>query len=183
MKVFSTLIASSSIAAAFSIPTFRDFVDAVEGQSPFASAEKYLVRLSPEETRWVTEDEKWALRREGLRFFDITDDAAETELRVLETTRATKKVSYPKKPTQNETLSELLKQLDKKNMRKHLETFTGFHTRYYKSDYGRQSSDWLFDQVNETLAAGGAGVVQKFEHPWGKSRCRHVVLCYEAGRV
>ncbi len=27
------------------------------------SPEKYLVELSPGKTRWVTEDEKWALRR------------------------------------------------------------------------------------------------------------------------
>ena len=25
--------------------------------------EKFLIKLSPDETRWVTEDEKWALRR------------------------------------------------------------------------------------------------------------------------
>ena len=31
------------------------------GDSP--SSEKYLIELSPGDTRWVTEDEKWALRR------------------------------------------------------------------------------------------------------------------------
>lgn len=170
MKLLSTFVASSTVAAAaaISIPTFTHLVDAVEGQSPFLSAEKYLVQLSPEESRWVTEDEKWALRREGLRFFDITDEAAESEYRILGEVKEARKVTFPKKPTQNETVSKLLKQLDKKNMREHLETFTSFHTRYYKSDYGRQSSDWLFDQVKQTLAASGAGIVQKFEHPWGE---------------
>lgn len=28
-----------------------------------SEVEKYLIELSPGETRWVTEDEKWALRR------------------------------------------------------------------------------------------------------------------------
>ena len=29
-------------------------------------APKYLIELAPDTTRWVTEDEKWALRRVGL---------------------------------------------------------------------------------------------------------------------
>lgn len=51
----------------------------------------------------------------------------------------------------------------------HLETFTNFHTRYYKSDYGRQSSEWLFDQVNQTLTKAGVGIVQFFPHSWGQN--------------
>jgi bacterial leucyl aminopeptidase len=57
-------------------------------------------------------------------------------------------------------------------MRKHLETFTAFHTRYYKSDYGIQSATWLYVQVNDTIAASGAdkygATVSKFDHPWGQ---------------
>lgn len=36
-------------------------------QHPFADAtpEKFLIELSPGETKWVTEDEKWDLRRVG----------------------------------------------------------------------------------------------------------------------
>lgn len=30
---------------------------------PASEVEKYLIELAPGETRWVTEDEKWALRR------------------------------------------------------------------------------------------------------------------------
>lgn len=162
MKLLSALLASSSIASAINIPSFRELVDTVQGQSPFASAEQYLIELSPSETRWVTEDEKWALRREGVSFFDITDHHASTA-------RATRKstVTYPKKPAQNETVSELLKELKKENMKEHLQEFTSFHTRYYKSDYGRQSSEWLLGQVNETLAKAGVGYARHFEHPWG----------------
>ncbi|CAK4030805.1 Leucine aminopeptidase 1 [Lecanosticta acicola] len=167
MKLLSTLLASTSLASAINIPSFRDLVNTVEGQHPFSSAEQYLIELSPSETRWVTEDEKWALRREGVRFFDITDHRASPS----EAVRATRKqtVTYPKKPAQNETVSELLKELKKENMREHLETFTSFHTRYYKSDYGRQSSEWLLRQVNDTLAEAGVGFVKPFKHPWGQN--------------
>lgn len=57
-------------------------------------------------------------------------------------------------------------------MRKHLEKFTSFHTRYYKSDYGIQSATWLYGQVSDTIKDTGAdkhGVtVEKFDHPWGQ---------------
>lgn len=169
MRVASALLASSSIASALTIPSWQDVASNVRGQLPFASGEKYLVQLSPTETKWVTETEKWQLRREGKKFFDVTRQSMEPELFLLEKNRETRTVTYPKKPAQNETVSKLLKELDQKNMRKHLETFTSFHTRYYKSDYGRQSSEWLLDQVNQTLADAGVGFVKPFEHEWGQN--------------
>lgn len=56
-------------------------------------------------------------------------------------------------------------------MRAHLETFTSFHTRYYKSHYGAESSAWLLSQVNKTLVDAGAvnATVKPFAHPWGQS--------------
>jgi leucyl aminopeptidase len=45
-------------------------------------------------------------------------------------------VKFPSKPAYNDTIAPMLKKLEKDNMRKHLETFTSFHTRYYKSQYG-----------------------------------------------
>lgn len=51
--------------------------------------------------------------------------------------------------------------------------FTAFHTRYYKSSYGAESSDWLLNQINDTIYDTGAakyGVhVDTFEHPWGQN--------------
>lgn len=82
-------------------------------------------------------------------------------------------ISYPEKLSYNKTLQPLLKDLSSDNMHEHLKTFTNFHTRYYKSDYGIQSSDWLYGQVNETVHKSGAGSygakVERFEHPWGQS--------------
>jgi bacterial leucyl aminopeptidase len=82
---------------------------------------------------------------------------------------AVKKVTYPSKVAQNKTLSSLLEKLDSENMRSHLETFTSFHTRYYKSDWGKKSSEWLLDQVNQTLTDAGVGQVQPFPHSWQQS--------------
>lgn len=38
------------------------YVDALLGEGS-ASTERFLIELSPSETRYVTEDEKWELRR------------------------------------------------------------------------------------------------------------------------
>jgi leucyl aminopeptidase len=109
--------------------------------------------------------------QEGINFFDITDTP---DLGALNSDKyGVRKVEFPSKTAHNETIGPLLKQLEKNNMRKHLETFTAFHTRYYKSTYGAQSSAWLLGQVNDTLAKAGAfdhgASVKAFSHPWGQS--------------
>ncbi|PNS18701.1 Leucine aminopeptidase 1 [Sphaceloma murrayae] len=133
-----------------------------------ADRELYLIELEAGEERWVTESEKWALRREGKNFFDKTDYQ---DFGIGMQERAT--VIYPPKTMQNSSVYPLLSKLDKKPMRKHLEKFTSFHTRYYKSDYGAQSSAWLLSEVNKTLADAGAleygASVAHFEHPWGQN--------------
>jgi len=133
------------------------------------NTQKYHIELSPGNTRWVTEDEKWELRRDGKRFFDITDNADLGALRAL---RASKTAIFPKKPTLQKKVNPLLDNLSKKEMEDHLTIFTSFHTRYYKSDYGRQSSEWLLGQVRDTIKAAGAdGQVkaEHFKHPWGQN--------------
>ena len=135
-------------------------------QDPSAQA---LIELAPGETRWVVDEEKWDLRRNGINFMDITNtpDLGSSRLQPRSL------VTYPKKPVHNATLDPLLKQLNKTNMKTHLETFTSFYTRYYKSNYGRESSEWLLDQVNRTMSLAGAlkhgGSVQHFKHPWGQN--------------
>ncbi|KAK8118545.1 Leucine aminopeptidase 1 [Apiospora kogelbergensis] len=113
-------------------------------------AEQFLVELSPGVTKLVTEEQKWELRRNGQRFMDITEHK-DLGTRIL----ASESKSKPVFPS------------------KHLEKFTSFHTRYYKSDYGRQSSEWLLKTVQDTIKDAGAdkhGVSAKhFTHSWGQN--------------
>ena len=103
---------------------------------------------------------------------DITHNA---DLGTLKSSSISTKttVTYPPKAAHYEQVAPFLKELSKKNMRKHLEKFTSFHTRYYKSTYGAQSSAWLLDLVNTTVQDSGAGEfgahVRAFEHPWGQN--------------
>ncbi|KAF2762894.1 Zn-dependent exopeptidase [Pseudovirgaria hyperparasitica] len=138
------------------------------GQVPLQSNERFLVELSPGNTRWITEDEKWELRKAGQNFFDITNHR---DFNDASSTMA--KVKFPSKTAYNDTISPMIKKLEKDNMRKHLEKFTSFHTRYYKSTYGAQSSSWLLESVTQTLKDAGALdhniTAVHFPHPWGQN--------------
>lgn len=60
----SILLSLSAVALAAAVATPKD--PQVVLQNPQVTIEEpdqYLIELSPGETRWVTEDEKWALRR------------------------------------------------------------------------------------------------------------------------
>lgn len=165
--LLTAVLGATTATHALSIPHFNDAINRFVDQSPLVSSnEQYLIELAPGETRLVTEDEKWALRRQGINFFDITNSQ-----RSASTTSQKKRdpVTYPSHPHYNSTVQDLIPELSKKNMHTHLETFTSFHTRYYKSDTGAESSAWLLSQVNQTLAEAGAGTVQAFPHPWGQN--------------
>ncbi|KAI4195565.1 MAG: hypothetical protein LQ350_007141 [Teloschistes chrysophthalmus] len=106
--------------------------------------------------------------QKGINFMDITHAQ---DLGTKLTERAM--VTFPAKVGYNGTVRPLLKNLSKNNMKTHLEKFTSFYTRYYKSSYGAESSAWLLDQVNKTISDSGAGQygasVRAFPHPWGQS--------------
>lgn len=80
------------------------------------------------------------------------------------------KVKFPAHTKHNETLSPLLKTLSKDAMKKNLEKFTSFYTRYYKSSYGVESSAWLLAKVQSIIDESGANATAKaFPHSWGQS--------------
>ena len=102
---------------------------------------------------------------------DITDTANLGTLSA--TTKAGREmVIFPDKTAYSDAILPLMKYLSQSNMRHNLEVFTGFFTRYYKSEYGRQSAEWLHGRINDTLSETDGldyGVhVRRFEHAWGQ---------------
>jgi len=132
--------------------------------------EQYLVEFAPGDTRWVTEEEKWELRRNGQKFMDITNTP---DLGAFKATASKKEPKFPSKPAHQKELQPLLKNLTKSNMRENLETFTSFYTRYYKSDTGRQSSEWLLKKAKGLIKDAGAdeygASAAHFKHSWGQN--------------
>ena len=97
-----------------------------------------------------------------------------TATRQLGAFKALKKSpKFPEGPVLQKELYPLIKNLSKSNMQTNLEKFSSFHTRYYKSDYGRESSEWLLENVQIVIKDAGAdkhGVyAEHFKHPWGQN--------------
>jgi len=130
------------------------------------ASDRRLIELSPTDQRWVTESDKLALKRAGKNFMDITDTA---DLGSSSFSINKKKVSFPDSPGFSDTVKPLLAGLEKENMKTNLEKFTSFHTRYYKSDYGRQSSEWLLKRINETAGDFPGIEIKPFPHTWQQS--------------
>jgi leucyl aminopeptidase len=73
MKLYNALVLSAA-ASAVSIPPKNpnrlpqpqvpiEFEELVRTAPPVDQDEKFLIELGPGETKWIVEDEKWALRR------------------------------------------------------------------------------------------------------------------------
>ncbi|WYZ46362.1 hypothetical protein EsH8_IX_000587 [Colletotrichum jinshuiense] len=168
MKVATASILAVLAHSASARFVAEDEINRVQLWPAGSEPDKYLIELAPGDTRWVTEEEKWELRRNGNRFFDITDhkDLGATRLH-----SKTKSV-FPEKCHVQDTVKPLIKDLDKSEIEKNLEKFTSFHTRYYKSDYGRQSSEWLLSKINSIIKDAGADkhiYAEPFPHTWQQS--------------
>ncbi|RYP57761.1 hypothetical protein DL769_009294 [Monosporascus sp. CRB-8-3] len=132
--------------------------------------ELFTIELAPGVTQVVTEDEKFASKREGKTFIDITNHpdlassaTGESPLRAA--------VTYPSSMTQTTAARSLVSKLSAVNMRSELTTFSGFYNRYYPSSYGKQASGWLLGEFQSVVSASGATrpSVKAFTRSWAQS--------------
>ncbi|POR38350.1 Peptide hydrolase [Tolypocladium paradoxum] len=132
------------------------------------STETFLIETAPGRTQWVTEEDKWDLRRSGQGFMDITD----TRDLGTKNVGARASVSFPKKCVHQKEVGKLAEKLDKSLMKTWLRKLSSFYTRYYKSDHGRQSSEWVLAKVNDIIKEAGAQATVRaegFGHKWPQS--------------
>ena len=96
-------------------------------------------------------------------------DITENEALGANHVAAQSSVVFPKKCTNVKDVNSLARHIEKDNMKANLERLSGFHTRYYKSEYGLQSSDWVLKKVNEIISEAGAEdtvFAESFPHSW-----------------
>lgn len=115
----------------------------------------------------ASEWDKWWLRWQHKTFMDVTDHphlCAKNAMRVTAS-----KASFPDTVHYEKQLRSAFKQVSERGPRADLDKFTSFFTRYYRSESGRRSQKWLFEQV-EALAAQlhPNATVREFEHPWAQ---------------
>jgi bacterial leucyl aminopeptidase len=128
--------------------------------------ELFRIELAPGVTREVTESQKYWLKSQGLKFFDITETGpSATDIEVAA-------VTYPTAVQQTAAVDALIPSLNQTNLKTTLTTFSNFQNRYYKSTYGKQSSAWLLQQVQNVISSANVSVnvtAAPFTHTWGQS--------------
>ncbi|PWY97563.1 Zn-dependent exopeptidase [Testicularia cyperi] len=131
------------------------------------------------EPYWTTELGKQLLFYRGVNFMDVTDhqdlgmisSAAATAAASFGNGEVKKQTEFPKKLAHTDVLKKkVYPEISEKGPRAHLEKFTSFHTRYYKSATGRQSQAWLLSTVTSLVEEYKKFIsVREFPHPWGQN--------------
>ncbi|KAJ2344278.1 Leucine aminopeptidase 1, partial [Coemansia erecta] len=118
-------------------------------------ASQRLIKVSEQaRARWMSLESIMVLRQAGVRFMDITDaqDLHEASSAVgFEST-------LPRELAQGAEVNKTLELLSTDLYGLVLEPFTAFHNRYYDSENGRKSSEWLQQQIESLVADAGANV-------------------------
>ncbi|KZT72590.1 peptidase [Daedalea quercina L-15889] len=129
------------------------------------------VQLEGQDPVTMTELEKINLKAAGIKFFDISETP---ELGYNAAVRLSNKPTYPT-PNKTDLVKPILKTLEIDNLKAGLKKFTSFRTRYYRSETGKESQEWLLDTVNKITEKYASDslreliTVQEFPHAWIQS--------------
>ncbi|KAJ7064727.1 hypothetical protein C8F01DRAFT_1127927 [Mycena amicta] len=125
-----------------------------------------LVQFSLDaEPVYMTERQKLQAKALGMKYLDITD-VPSTSGHLFEKQH----FSYP--PPNSTLVPKILPLLSIKEMKSNLRHFTSFRTRYYNSDTGKASSEWLLQKIrNYTTELASPELqelisVEPFVHKW-----------------
>lgn len=110
----------------------------------------------------VSEDGVLELLRDGVHFMDVTDHLDSGVF-------IKSNVEFPKAPQFQFVLDDLLRNLSKTNLETSLGEFSGFFTRYARSQFGYQSSQWLYERVSNVTSIRPEIQVKHFHHDFPQS--------------
>ncbi|KAG7562264.1 hypothetical protein FFLO_02252 [Filobasidium floriforme] len=116
--------------------------------------------------RWMTEGDKVVLRRQGKKFVDLTGregrwsgdksgSGSEEELK-------SKNQTWPSISHQP-LVRSIFPHMTTHSMYDALKTFSGFYSRYYRSEDGRKSQEWLFREILKIVANAPDGMLLSVE--------------------
>ncbi|WVQ84463.1 hypothetical protein IAT38_006615 [Cryptococcus sp. DSM 104549] len=161
--------------------TFQESGSAIEGLAAAAGAEAQsgfsldlkelrLVQFAHDEPPvWITELEKIEAKAKGLRFFDITETPSLGFSSYLLPSAANVKYSYPTPGNYTKEIKSYIKSLDIDHMKEFLTKFSSFRTRYYRSDTGKESQQFLLGKLKEITKPHSGISIKEFPHPWGQN--------------
>ncbi|KAJ2827620.1 hypothetical protein GGI24_002602, partial [Coemansia furcata] len=120
--------------------------------------------------RWMELNDILVLRRAGVKFMDITDAQALHSATPSFSAETQYTSRLPTKLVHGEEVAKAIEGLTTQLYGDVLRPFTAFHNRYYDSENGRKSSQWLQAQIQGLVQAAGANVsVSAFGHRFPQS--------------
>ncbi|KAI9152251.1 putative leucine aminopeptidase 1 [Paramyrothecium foliicola] len=171
--IILTALAATGLACNLeSSPKGKDHFIRYRSTGPKDSEPLYTLEFADGSTRQVTDDERWALKRAHIRFFDITDQLESVSFSRLavEDDGPITIQAFPTALTQVSAVNTLISRYNIATVRTNLQRFSGFYNRYYRATTGVQSAQWLFDQVTAVIAASGStrATVRKVTHSFSQ---------------
>lgn len=121
------------------------------------------LQISDDETILVPESRKLRLKKQGINFVDITNfpnifgsNIEDVEVPVYK---------YPLNVSNQKQVKSIIANIDTQAMYDDLSQFTSFYTRYYKSDTGYESAQWLSSKLyNATQPISGNVTITHVDH-------------------
>lgn len=161
------------------IPKVSDMVD------EFGASVQRLIQVNDEQVVLFESDyEIQELVRAGIKFMDVTDHYefySKLELGVSNNNHHNdhqnrlghhgdhgKFITFPRNVSYPHKVNKLIPSLSKTNLEQNLKNFSSFHTRYYKSQNGLESSLWLFELIKKVARPNPSVRVFPFNHKWAQ---------------
>ncbi|KAL1743303.1 hypothetical protein HDZ31DRAFT_65139 [Schizophyllum fasciatum] len=173
--IFALALLSSTALAAPAIDYNVQGGQTVLSKQPGFSldlTEQRLVLLEGDATpRRVSELEKIHLKAQGINFFDVTETP---DLSVFAASLQRGRQALPK-PNATDLVFPIIKSLSTDGPKANLAKFTSFRTRYYRSDTGKQSQQWLLSRISEITDEFAPAALRdlitfkEFPHSWGQN--------------
>ncbi|KAF9352105.1 Leucine aminopeptidase 1 [Mortierella sp. AD094] len=159
-SLFLISLASTALAA----PSWWEQWTINKHESVISNDDQRLVQTAADKAPiWTSEKERLAMLRNNVHYMDITDNQDLGTHRI----QSLGKKPLPYSAVHQDKVARYIDQLSTANMEVALTEFTKFNTRYYKSDTGHQSAQWLYKQISDLIEETDADSdvsIRKFEH-------------------
>jgi leucyl aminopeptidase len=127
----------------------------------------YLISLQEGHQEWMTEAQVFKLLREKKHFIDVTGGHWDSIASFSSNSFA--EPTFPTNMTRQATVNNINSKIDKMWVKAFVDGMAAFNNRYYTSDTGVQSAQFVYDQLvkiaNETRRTDVRVTVEKFVHP------------------
>lgn len=105
-----------------------------------------LIETGPETREWLSEAQVLQKIRNRERFIDVTDSLSYESEIYPDVVSA---VAIPGVLSQQSVVKPMFRNISQEGMKDFLRKFTAFHTRYYRSETGVESTRWLLASLKE----------------------------------